>query len=167
MTTVTRCRELGLERLREWFARLGITVVAVDPGQPIPGSFWGEPEAGLITHRLFLREDTPVHSALHEGCHYLCADPARQASMHTDAGGDDAEECAVCYLQVLLADTLPGYHRERLFTDMDRWGYSFRLGSARRWFYEDARDAAQWLQSRGLIDEQERLCIAPVHDDAR
>jgi hypothetical protein len=35
--------------------------------------------------------------------------------------------------------------------DMDAWGYSFRLGSAARWFQEDADDARQWLAARGLL----------------
>jgi len=36
---------------------------------------------------------------------------------------------------------------------MDIWGYSFRLGSTRRWFAEDAADAKEWLQSHDVIDE--------------
>jgi len=47
--------------------------------------------------------------------------------------------------------------RERLMADMDAWGYSFRLGSAARWFEEDAADAVQWLQTRGLLDVAGRL----------
>jgi hypothetical protein len=117
----------------------------------IPGSYWGESEAGLIGNRLILRPDTPVHSALHEACHYICADAARRAALHTDAGGDDLEECAVCYLQVLLAERLPGYSRERMLADMDAWGYSFRLGSARAWFERDADDARAWLAQRALL----------------
>jgi hypothetical protein len=35
---------------------------------------------------------------------------------------------------------------------MDEWGYSFRLGSAARWFAEDAEDARAWLLEQGLID---------------
>ena len=42
--------------------------------------------------------------------------------------------------------------RERMFADMDNWGYSFRLGSAQRWFESDAADARQWLLEHGLID---------------
>ena len=38
--------------------------------------------------------------------------------------------------------------RERMFSDMDRWGYSFRLGSARAWFNEDAEDAISFLLAR-------------------
>jgi len=41
--------------------------------------------------------------------------------------------------------------------DMDAWGYSFRLGSAARWFAEDAADALEWLQRRQLIDVAGRL----------
>jgi hypothetical protein len=41
-----------------------------------------------------------------------------------------------------------------MFDDMDRWGYSFRLGTARVWFEQDAADARAWLQRRGLIDER-------------
>ena len=66
-------------------------------------------------------------------------------------GGDDLEEAAVCYLQILLADYLTGVGRARLMRDMDAWGYSFRLGSSARWFEEDAADAKAWLRSEGLI----------------
>ena len=65
---------------------------------------------------------------------------------------DDAEEHAVCYLQVLLADRLRGFGRERAFSDMDEWGYSFRLGSTRAWFEQDAREARDWLCAQGITD---------------
>jgi hypothetical protein len=68
-----------------------------------------------------------------------------------DAGGDDLEESAVCYLQVLLGAEVPGLSRARLFADMDAWGYSFRLGSTRAWFESDAHDARAWLTREGLI----------------
>ncbi len=42
--------------------------------------------------------------------------------------------------------------RERLFADMDAWGYSFRLGSTRAWFEQDAADARQWLAAHGITD---------------
>jgi hypothetical protein len=83
--------------------------------------------------------------------------PERRAGLERDAGGDDAEESAVCYLQVLLADALAGVGRERLFADMDAWGYSFRLGRSRTWFEQDAADANEWLQQRGVIDATMRL----------
>ena len=39
-----------------------------------------------------------------------------------------------------------------MMRDMDDWGYTFRLGSAKRWFQEDAEDARQWLLEQQLID---------------
>jgi hypothetical protein len=79
-------------------------------------------------------------------------DAGRRARLRTDAGGDYAEENGVCYLQILLADKLPGFGRRRMLRDMDAWGYSFRLGSARAWFAGDADAAQAWLLHRRLID---------------
>lgn len=153
---VLACGELGLRALEQLCARFGLHTEALPPEAPIPGSFWGAPEAGLVGNRLYVRPDTPVHSALHEACHYVCMDQQRRTGLHTDAGGDYQEENGVCYLQLLLADVLPGVDRERMFADMDAWGYSFRLGSARAWFETDAEDAQAWLLARRLIDEQNR-----------
>lgn len=136
--------------LREVFARYGLALAWVADGAPIPGSYWGEPEAGLRDATLYVRTDTPVHSALHEGCHFVCADEARRAVLDTDAGGDDLEECAVCYLSIVLADGIPAFGRARMLADMDTWGYSFRLGSSARWFAEDADDAREWLRAHRL-----------------
>lgn len=147
---MTPCGELGLPALEALFACHGLTLVVAAGHNEIPGSYWGESEAGLVGEQLHVRADTPVHSALHEACHYICMDASRRNQLHTDAGGDDLEESAVCYLQCLLADRLPGYSRECLFADMDAWGYSFRLGSARAWFDNDAEDAHDWLRQRGL-----------------
>lgn len=132
--------------------RYGLDLTLVAPNELIPGSYWGECEAGLRGSRLYARLDTPIHSILHEACHYICMSPERRVGLDRDAGGDDAEENAVCYLQVLLADELPGVGRDRLFADMDTWGYSFRLGSSRAWFERDAEDARLWLERFGVID---------------
>jgi hypothetical protein len=136
--------------------RFGLGFCLHDAGQPIPGSYWGESEAGLIGDVLHATPETPLHSVLHEAGHWICMDPDRRARLHTDAGGDDPEENAVCYLQVLLADAIPGLGRERLFADMDAWGYSFRLGSTKRWFDQDAEDARLWLLAHGLVDPSNR-----------
>lgn len=125
-------------------------------GQPITGSYWGDEEAGIVEHRVFARRDTPLHSVLHEACHTICMSADRRADLDRDAGGDDLEEAAVCYLQVLLADEIPGVGRERLMRDMDAWGYSFRLGSTARWFAEDAEDARNWLIDIKLISHDGR-----------
>ena len=82
--------------------------------------------------------------------------PERRAGLDRDAGGDDEEECAVCYLQILLADELPMLGRDRMFEDMDAWGYTFRLGSSRAWFEQDAADACAWLRGHGVVDDHHR-----------
>ena len=137
--------------------RYGLRLGLVAPNEVIPGSYWGESEAGLQGDRLYARLDTPVHSVLHEASHYICMTPERRAGLDRDAGGDDSEESAVCYLQVLLAGELRGVGVERAFADMDAWGYSFRLGSTRAWFDEDAQDARAWLRQHGVTDEGDRL----------
>lgn len=125
--------------------------VELDAGAEIPGSYWGEREAGLIADAIYFRPDTPVHSVLHEACHFICMDPVRRAQLNRDAGGDHDEENAVCYLQILLADRIEGMGRARMCADMDAWGYTFRLGGAAAWFEQDAQDARAWLIARGLI----------------
>jgi hypothetical protein len=132
--------------------RYGLELTLTAPGEVIPGSYWGHSEAGLRGERLFARLDTPVHSVLHEASHFVCMSAERRAGLERDAGGDDPEEAAVCYLQVLLAEQLPGFGRARAFADMDAWGYSFRLGSTRAWFEGDAADARDWLQRHGVLD---------------
>jgi hypothetical protein len=136
--------------------RYGMKLQLIAPQEVIPGSYWGESEAGLRTDQLYARLDTPVHSILHEASHYICMSPERRAGLDRDAGGDDLEESAVCYLQVLLADALPGVGRDRLCADMDAWGYSFRLGGTRAWFEGDAGDAREWLRQQGVIDGENK-----------
>lgn len=139
------CSALPAGALAALLSPFGLALEWLPDGAAIPGSYWGEPEAGLIGDRLYLRADTPVHSALHEACHWLCMDDIRRASLHTDAGGSDTEENAVCFLQCNLAEMLEGYARERCFADMDAWGYHFMLGSARAWYDHDSDDARRWL----------------------
>ncbi|MFK7958531.1 MAG: hypothetical protein AB8B96_20735 [Lysobacterales bacterium] len=148
---------INLETLSKIFSRTGLEVLQVAPDAEIPGSYWGEPEAGLIGNRLYVRPDTPLHSALHEASHYLCLSQGRRQQLHTDAGGCDDEESAVCYLQICLADLIPGIDRHQLMEDMDAWGYSFRLGTTRNWFEKDSSEAQQRLIRWALIDSQERF----------
>lgn len=117
---------LSAGALSQLLEPLGLRWQPVADGAEIPGSYWGDSEAGLIGNVLHLRSDTPVHSTLHEACHWLLADAERRAVLHTDAGGSDTEENAVCYLQCLLADQLAGYSRARCFADMDAcWSVAF------------------------------------------
>ena len=150
------CSDIDLNHLEQLLARYRMQVSGVEQGEPIPGSFWQPPEAGLVGNMLYVRDDTPVHSALHEACHYFCMDPQRRQQLDTDAGGDFEEENGVCYLQILLSDHVAEMGRERMFSDMDEWGYSFRLGSSRAWFQQDADDAVAWLRRYGLIDQHKQ-----------
>lgn len=136
--------------------RYGVDLVLGAADAVPPGSYWGDSEAGLRGNVLYVRADTPLHSLLHELSHYVCMSPGRRAALDRDAGGDDDEESAVCYLQILLADELPTLGRARMLRDMDAWGYTFRLGSARAWFEQDAADARAWLRRHGLVGEDDR-----------
>lgn len=145
------CSDLPEGALAALLTPLGLRLQDVAAEAAIPGSYWGDSEAGLIGNTLYLRSDTPVHSALHEACHWLLADEARRAALHTNAGGSDTEENAVCYLQCLLAARLSGYSQAQCFADMDAWGYTFILGSAAAWFAGDSDDAQAFLQARGWL----------------
>jgi hypothetical protein len=153
---VVALADLDRREVVELLAGYGARLVELAPHETIPGSYWGESEAGLIGDAVYVRADTPAHSLLHELCHYVCMDDERRAALATDAGGNDDEESAVCYLQVLLAQTLRGFGAERCLSDMDAWGYSFREGSARAWFEGDGRYARAWLFAHGLIDVQRK-----------
>ena len=142
--------DIAFEDAAALLASHGLELVAVDDGADIPGSYWGAPEAGIIGTRVYARADTPVHSLLHEACHLIVLPPERRALVHTDATDSVAEEDATCYLQIVLAGRLPGVGSARLMADMDAWGYTFRLGSARAWFEQDADDARARLAARDL-----------------
>ena len=148
---VLRLGQFERARLQRFLERYRIELRLCPRDESIPGSYWGDDEAGLAGNCVYARDDTPLHSILHEVSHYICVDPKRRAVLERDAGSDDAEESAVCYLQVLLAGEIPGLGRERMFHDMDAWGYSFRLGSTRKWFERDADAAQQWLVRHGLV----------------
>jgi len=153
---VVNCCPERQQQLAKLLKPYGIEIKFVADTETIPGSFFGEREAGLIDNKLYLRHDTPVHSALHESGHYICMDKQRRDKLDTDAEGDYDEENGVCYLQILLADHLPDLDKEMMMSDMDRWGYTFRLGSAKAWFEQDAEDAKGWLQQHQLIDQRQQ-----------
>jgi len=84
-------------------------------------------------------------------------DQQRRNTLHTDAGGTAIEENGVCYLQILLSDFIPEMKQARMLSDMDAWGYSFRLGSAKAWFEQDAEDAFEWLLTNSTINAECQL----------
>ena len=131
--------------------RYGLALHRVADGESVPGSYWGDSEAGIIGTDVYARGDTPVHSLLHEAGHLIVLPPERRAQVHTDATDSVPEEDATCYLQIVLAGQLPGVGSARLMADMDSWGYTYRLGSTQAWFEQDADDARSWLIERGLL----------------
>jgi hypothetical protein len=151
---VLRLSSIDSVAVRTLLSRYGLALESVGDGAPIPGSYWGESEAGVIGNTVYARADTPVHSLLHEACHLIVAPPDKRAQINTDASDSPAEEDATCCLQIVLADELPCVGSARMCADMDRWGYTFRLGSARAWFEQDAEDARAWLAARGLLAER-------------
>ena len=76
------CNDSVAAPLAPLLARYGLQVAPVPPAEPIPGSFWGDSEAGLVGNTLYLRHDTPLHSALHEASHYICMSPPRRSDLH-------------------------------------------------------------------------------------
>ena len=152
MSQVLTVADIGHGALAGLLARFGLELTLQPVDEAITGSFWGDAEAGGVGHSVFVRPDTPIHSLLHESCHVICMDGDRRSRLDRDAGGDDLEESAVCYLQIVLADHITGVGRERVMADMDAWGYSFRLGSTRAWFENDADDAKDFLLNHNLID---------------
>jgi hypothetical protein len=152
---VTTIADVPLASIRALLGRYDLALHVQADGETITGSFWGDSEAGIVAKNVYVRNDTPVHSLLHETCHVICMSAERRADLETDAGGDDLEEAAVCYLQVVLADHISGVGRQQLMNDMDAWGYSFRLGSTRPWFERDAEDARKWLIDHQLLDTED------------
>lgn len=149
--TILTCADIELSQLQQLLGKYDLVIHTVEDNNKIPGSWFGDSEAGIIKNNLYVRKDTPVHSALHESCHYICMDQQRRQNLHTDAGGDYDEENGVCYLSILLSDHITGFGHERMFSDMDEWGYTFRLGSSKAWFEQDATDTFEQLVSDNVI----------------
>ena len=150
-------RDIAFAEAAGLLARYRLQLARVADGAPIPGSYWGEPEAGIVGSVVHARGDTPVHSLLHEAAHLIVLPPERRAAVHTDATDSVEEEDAVLVLQALLADEIPDAGRIRILEDMDAWGYTFRLGSARAYMEQDADAAWAWLAARSLVDDRRRL----------
>ena len=161
MNPVLTLAHVAFEDVAALLHRFGLTLERVADGAPIPGSYWGEPEAGIVGSTVHARTDTPVHSVLHEAAHLIVLPPELRAAVHTDATDSIEEEDAVLVLQALLADELPGVGRARVLADMDAWGYTFRLGSARAYVECDADAAWHWLAARALVELPGRTLRLP------
>ena len=53
---VLKVTDVGAEVVTELLGRYGLQCVALAQGEIIPGSFWGESEAGLVGSRLYIRD---------------------------------------------------------------------------------------------------------------
>ena len=71
--------DIDFDAVASLLARYGLVLARVPDGAPIPGSYWGECEAGLIGSTVHARGDTPVHSLLHEAGHLIVLPPERRA----------------------------------------------------------------------------------------
>jgi len=152
-------RDIAFADVAALLARYDLVLERVADDAPIPGSYWGAPEAGLIGNTVFVRDDTPVHSLLHEAAHLIVLPSERRAAVHTDATDSVEEEDAVLVLQALLADELPGAGAARILADMDAWGYTFRLGSARAYVEQDAEAAWMLLRRLDLVTPARQLLL--------
>lgn len=151
MNNILCVADCQIDAIEQLLFQYDLKLNLVSSQKDIPGSYWGESEAGLISNTVYVRQDTPIHSLLHETCHYICMDNIRRQVINTNAEGDFDEENGVCYLQILLADSIPEMGQERMMKDMDTWGYTFRLGSASAWFKQDAEDAFTWLKKHKIV----------------
>ena len=77
--------------LRSVLSLYGIKLIEVAVNLPIPYSFWGTPEAGRIKNKLYVRGDTPIHSILHETCHFVCMSKKQRNLDIFDAKGSFEE----------------------------------------------------------------------------
>ena len=88
---------------------------------PWPRSYSPRPEARPEVARILLVDDEPkmvmlLESSLQARGHETVGLNDGQSALDrldTDAGGDYDEENGVCYLQILLADEIPGFGRAR------------------------------------------------------
>ena len=93
--SVLTLADIAFDAAAALLARYGLKLEPVADGTPIPGSYWGEPEAGIVGSTVHARADTPVHSLLHEAAHLIVLPPERRAAVHTDATDSVEEEDAV------------------------------------------------------------------------
>ena len=155
--TILKVNDCSLEDLKKLLNNYQLKITLIPLNKTIPGSYWGDTEAGIIGNTLYVNPNTPIHSLLHESCHYICMDKHRRKSLDTDAEGNYDEENGVCYLQILLAEKISNMGKTRMMKDMNNWGYTFRLGSAENWFNKDAEDALAWLQKHKIVDHTQSI----------
>ncbi len=63
-STVLKLSEIDHIKLARLPARYNLELIVVDNEEKIPGSFWGDSEAGLVSNKLYARLDTNAEDAL-------------------------------------------------------------------------------------------------------
>ena len=63
---VTLIADLREAEIRDLLSAYGARLVMMPCGRDIPGSYWGDSEAGLIESDVFVRTDTPAHRKILE-----------------------------------------------------------------------------------------------------
>src|SRR5690625_8003398 len=81
--SVLRLDELPPGAAENLLQRYGLNLQTVAEGQPIPGTFWGEPEAGIIGGTVAARPDTAGQSLPHEAGHPPARTPVRRPHIPT------------------------------------------------------------------------------------
>jgi len=66
-TDVLTLEQIDVEFVELMLRSYGLDLVRVDENAPIPGTYWGEPEAGLIGNAIYARGDTPGEGAASDG----------------------------------------------------------------------------------------------------
>src|SRR3546814_11455545 len=105
---VLRLRDIAFADAAALLARYDLHLEHVPDDAPIPGSYWGESEAGLIGTTVHAPSDTPVHSLLHKACHLIVLSPDRRAAVHTDTPASAEEEDAVALRHAMPGEAHPG-----------------------------------------------------------
>jgi len=78
--SVYQISDFSISEIISLLEKYHLKIKVLSPEQAICGSYWGDSEAGLIENTLYVRKDTPIHSLLHEACHYICMDETRRVA---------------------------------------------------------------------------------------
>src|SRR3546814_16448821 len=91
---VLRIADIGFAPCAALLTGFDLDLQAVADSERIPGSYWGECEAGLIGNTVYARAATPIHSLLHEACQLTVMPADRRSMVHTDATTSIAQKDA-------------------------------------------------------------------------
>ena len=84
--------DLSLNSIAALLGKFKLSVDLMPDDATINGSYWGEPEAGIVGNRVLVRRDTPVHSLLHETCHIVCMTPERRQRFKGDGNAEEIQD---------------------------------------------------------------------------